>query len=509
SLVYQQLGVCIAIVLIGYTFYGIVYRLYFSPIAKFPGPRLAALSLWYEFYYDVIQDGRYTWKIAELHKQYGPIIRITPYELHINDPNFYDELYVGPAKRKTDKFWYSVRIFDAPGTAFATVPHDLHRMRRCAFAKFFSKQSIRTLEPRIQSAVNRLCFRFEESKQKGKYINILHAYSALTADVISEYCFSQSYNHLDRSDFASDYHDAMETMVELSHIMKQFGWLATVAHVLPIWLLKKINPTMSYMVGCQDAWELQIKEIMAKRGQAEDKEDSAQTNIFETILDSDLPASEKKVTRLGREAQALIGAGTITTAATLAASTYYVLSNDSVLASLMDELYEAMPDTSHSPLLAEVERLPYLTAIMYESLRIGYGISHRLQRVAPDQAIVFQDWTIPPGTPVGMTSVMIHSDPKIFPDPYTFKPERWLPIHTEGQRLQKYLVPFSKGSRACAAINLAYAEILLTLAAVFRKFGNEMRIWDTIRERDIDITRDKVHPRPKRESKGVLIKFTP
>lgn len=48
-----------------------VYRLLFSPLAKFPGPKLAALTLWYEFYYDVIKRGRYTWKIAEMHKQYG------------------------------------------------------------------------------------------------------------------------------------------------------------------------------------------------------------------------------------------------------------------------------------------------------------------------------------------------------------------------------------------------------------------------------------------------------
>lgn len=48
-----------------------VYRLYLSPLAKFPGPKLAAVSLWYEFYYDVVKRGRYTWKIAELHKQYG------------------------------------------------------------------------------------------------------------------------------------------------------------------------------------------------------------------------------------------------------------------------------------------------------------------------------------------------------------------------------------------------------------------------------------------------------
>ncbi len=48
-----------------------VYRLFLSPIAKFPGPRLAALSRWYEFYYDCVLPGQYTFHIQKLHKQYG------------------------------------------------------------------------------------------------------------------------------------------------------------------------------------------------------------------------------------------------------------------------------------------------------------------------------------------------------------------------------------------------------------------------------------------------------
>ena len=51
--------------------YGVLWRLYWSPLCKFPGPKLAALTLWYEFYFDVIKGGMYIWEIERLHKIYG------------------------------------------------------------------------------------------------------------------------------------------------------------------------------------------------------------------------------------------------------------------------------------------------------------------------------------------------------------------------------------------------------------------------------------------------------
>ncbi|KAJ8068063.1 hypothetical protein OCU04_003637 [Sclerotinia nivalis] len=80
--------------------YGAIYRLYFSPIAKFPGPKLAALTLWYEFYFNVIRDGQWIWEIKRMHEEYGPIVRINPYELHIDDPEYYDELYAGNTTKR-------------------------------------------------------------------------------------------------------------------------------------------------------------------------------------------------------------------------------------------------------------------------------------------------------------------------------------------------------------------------------------------------------------------------
>lgn len=48
-----------------------IYRLYFHPLRHIPGPRLAAISSLYEFYYDVVCQGRYLWEIERLHAIYG------------------------------------------------------------------------------------------------------------------------------------------------------------------------------------------------------------------------------------------------------------------------------------------------------------------------------------------------------------------------------------------------------------------------------------------------------
>jgi hypothetical protein len=97
-----------------------IYRLYLSPISGFPGPRLAALTWAYEFYYDWMCPGKYYARVAEMHKAYGnfcpdvtliigvlmlpagPIVRVTPTELHILDPSYYEHLYVTAAVRRTD-----------------------------------------------------------------------------------------------------------------------------------------------------------------------------------------------------------------------------------------------------------------------------------------------------------------------------------------------------------------------------------------------------------------------
>lgn len=49
------------------------YRLTFHPLSRFPGPKSAAITWYYEAYFDLVQNGQYTFKIAEIHKEYGKL----------------------------------------------------------------------------------------------------------------------------------------------------------------------------------------------------------------------------------------------------------------------------------------------------------------------------------------------------------------------------------------------------------------------------------------------------
>ncbi|KAF7623727.1 hypothetical protein AFLA_007453 [Aspergillus flavus NRRL3357] len=107
--------------------------------------RLAAFTWWYEFYYDAVQSGQYVFKIQELHKQYGPIIRVTPDEVHINDVGYLDTIYA-PSMTRLDKYDYQLRTLRVPGGVGTTADYYLHRIRREALPPFFSKRNVLWLE---------------------------------------------------------------------------------------------------------------------------------------------------------------------------------------------------------------------------------------------------------------------------------------------------------------------------------------------------------------------------
>ncbi|TEY73231.1 hypothetical protein BOTCAL_0081g00220 [Botryotinia calthae] len=71
----------------------LTYRFLFQPLSQIPGHLLAISTYLYEWYCDFYLSGQYTFHLKRLHKQYGPVIRINPNEIHIDDPDFFEEVF--------------------------------------------------------------------------------------------------------------------------------------------------------------------------------------------------------------------------------------------------------------------------------------------------------------------------------------------------------------------------------------------------------------------------------
>ena len=271
--------------------------------------------------------------------------------------------------------------------------------------------------------------------------------------------------------------------------------------LLPDWWVNLTNPAAAILRKQTVDYRRQVDLALAGTDQV------SHATVFHSLRDdSELPAIEKSPPRLAAEATSLVGAGTLTTAHMLAITSYHVLVNPSILSRLLGELKGAMPDPLRCTGWQTLEQLPYLSAVVNEGLRLSYGVLHRLSRVHPDRALQFSNWTIPPGTPIGTTPYFFHQDTIMFPNPNEFDPDRWLSAsQTERESMLKYLSNFGRGTRQCVGMNLAYAELYLTLACIFRRLGARMKLFDTDRLRDVDPTLDYFIPAPSLESKGVRV----
>ncbi|KAI0892237.1 cytochrome P450 [Annulohypoxylon nitens] len=475
------------------------YRLYFSRLASFPGSKLAAATYWYEFYFDWWLGGKFIFEIERLHKEYGPIIRINPNELSIQDPEFYNEVYVSDIRRRTDHYDVFAKGLGFDDSFLLTTDHDLHRNRRKPFEAFFSKKGIASFQPAIARVALKLENRLT-SLEKGHVVRLDHAFSCYSGDIMARLCMKNdesSDQFLSDPNFAPDWYNVVHTMVRQTPLFTGFPWLIRITNILPenflSWAFPDARLFGVFTENARQHISKAAKEVSDKSFNPE--------SVFHHILKSDMPASEKTEDRLTKEAQAMLAAGTVTTARTIAVASYYILSRPELRSKLEAELHDIMsgwPDTI--PPWAELEQLPLLEAIIKETLRITYGVMHRLPRISPDIPLLYRGYMVPAGVPVGMSAYLMHSDPKVYPSPNRFIPERW--IGDIDPAMHRSWVPFCKGSRNCIGMNLAKAEMSLILAVLFRANGPKLDLFETD-ESDVKMVHDFLIPLPKLDTKGV------
>ncbi|KIW11714.1 hypothetical protein PV08_11016 [Exophiala spinifera] len=482
-----------------------VYRIWFHPLAKFPGSKLAVATYWHETYYDVFKGHQYIWKIREMHSKYGSVIRTNPDDVHIHDPDFFDELY----GLKLDKWAWWTRGFAVPTAGGMTVEHEVHRKRRGALNPFFSKGSIVANMPVIQDKLAVMCARLDEIARNGRreVLDLEAVYLALTTDVLTQCSYGWTYDYIHNPEWAMTWKLVNTGGRASAAIVRSFPLIGAIVRSMPLSVAIRLVPPVGFMKSWMQRVGIQVKKIksdpeMMKMIRTEKRR---KDTIFAQILSSDLPEGELSDQRLIDEGVLIATAGSETTAWAITITTYHVMKNPEVRERLREELREVeIPKGDTVAPWTNLEHLPYLTAVIKEGVRMAGGMLSRLPRIC-EKDIVYKEWVIPAGTPIAMTPHLVLIDEKVFPEPRKFIPERWLDQVDEGKttsRLDKYIVAFGKGSRNCIGMHLAYAQLYMSVAAMVQRYDLEMFETD---DSDATPTRDLFTAGAKLDSQGIRV----
>ncbi|KAI1817357.1 cytochrome P450 [Poronia punctata] len=491
-----------------YGLYLAVYRLFFHPLRHIPGPKLTAVTQWVETYYECFtpSGGQFMWEYQKWHEKYGPIVRIAPDEVHIQDIRFYDTLYSN--SRHSDKLKHLEHRFNNRLATFATTEHKAHRLRRAAINPYFSKRKIAHHSSNIQTVMDELCERVKsEFTQEGSVLNLSNMWGAFNGDVVVGYCLEGSYDFIKKPEFRADFSDAMVNLLDPVHFITQFPWMIKAFKLLPDWAVTILSPPMASVHAFNEEMKTQIlraKQVHESGG----KNLAVRPSLFTALLESDLPPQELGTERLQHEAIAVIGAGIETTSYCLSVGCYHILSTRRILERLKSELNEAIPDAREIPQVDVLMQLPYLTYIVNESLRFAYGTPQRIPRRSPTPMTYSaekREYHLPARSIVSMDNYTASHDPWAFPEPHEFRPERWEnnPRAPDGKPLSTYLVAFGRGTRSCVGMQLAYADLYIGFATFFRRF--ECELFETGRDA-VDCYYDSFVPRAKPGTKGVRVK---
>lgn len=155
-------------------------------------------------------------------------------------------------------------------------------------------------------------------------------------------------------------------------------------------------------------------------------------------------------------------AGHGTTKSVVAFSIYLLVLNPEAQRKLRKEVDECFKEHGAQPSMEVIDKLPYLHGVISESLRM-YPPASRLERETTDDYILGNTGIkVPKGCVVAVPVWAIHHDPQYFPDPYSFKPERF--SEEQASSIPPYVyLPFGAGPRNCIGVRLGLRAVKMVL----------------------------------------------
>ncbi|EXK33073.1 hypothetical protein FOXG_05969 [Fusarium oxysporum f. sp. lycopersici 4287] len=462
----------------------VVYRLYFHPLAKYPGPFWARISAVPAYYYTLRQD-RHVW-FWQLQEKYGPAFRITPNSVLINTPTGLKTIFNNKANVKKAEYYKTYPRNVHVMTTWNTIDKTMHARKRRVMNHAFSDKALRSCEPFIQSNIDRWIELLDQEIGEKKWspsLNMARWADHLIFDTLGELCFGKS--------FGMKEHDS-----ELRHIPTLMTDFMSTIHPIayspfaPLWAWLKPRG-LDYLLAeaappAFSKWQAFVEQCFTERVQAENEmrglweKGDGRKDFFHYLFQAVDPDTGKGYSKdeLFGESESLIIAGSDTSAISLAASFFYLSRYPHVqqkLAREVKSVFSSVDDIKGGPALYSCQ---YLRAVIDETLRMSPPVPADLSREVQEGGILVDGEYIQQGMKVSTASYCMHHNPDIYPEPFRFRPERWIVdeknefgVSPESVSLaESAFMPFSAGPRGCVGKNLAYLEMSLALAKIVYHF---------------------------------------
>ncbi|EXM20052.1 hypothetical protein RAB80_011678 [Fusarium oxysporum f. sp. vasinfectum] len=407
----------------------VVYRLYFHPLAEVPGRKIHAITGFLTQWKSHV-TGTWLREAAQLHRQYGPIVRIGPNHIAVDGSIGWPQVY-GHQPGKAEFSKYPNFIFPGDGMSLIGAQKDDHRR-----------------EP----------------------IDIVTWANLTTVDIIGDLTFSESFGGLK----SGGYHPWVQNFFDG---IRGEGMMRLMDRYL---LLKPFILAIGYrhIRESIESAEMSMEKAKARVALGEQPFEGRRDFMTYMLRRGKDGVTAMSETELLVNSSIVIGAGSETTATALSGAFFYIGTHPQVYSYLVDEIRGAFTDASDIALKSTAQ-VQYLHACIEETLSIYPPAAETPPRVCPGATIGGK--YIPKGTVVTVYQWATFRNPSNFADPNSFRPERWLP-KTHALYDEKYagdnravFKPFSYGARDCIGKNLAYAELRVILSHILFKFDFELK----------------------------------
>jgi cytochrome P450 len=223
------------------------------------------------------------------------------------------------------------------------------------------------------------------------------------------------------------------------------------------------------------------RTAMQDKAKASGNEKAMRKDFFTYILRGvDEENSAYTPGELARESNLLLVAGSDTTATVLGGILFYLLRHPAVLDKLRAEIeanFSSWEEINHTG--TNLSSLHYLRAVIDETMRLAPPVPGILPRDVIREGVTIDSQFYPAGIELGVPIYALHHNESYYPDPFTFKPERWIVDKSTGVTKDDVEIahsafnPFSIGHRGCIGKNLAYVELSIAIARAVMRFEME------------------------------------